>query len=212
MRAYRHAWGAFSKTFGRRPISTITPQEIDRWIEAKGGEPLTIRNRRRDILVLFNYARVEGYYSFDLDSKVGGLRKREVRETEEEVSILTPAQSQAVLEASSPDVLPFIALGLFAGLRVAELRRLTWDDVDFASKKIYLRKAKSKTKSRRGVTMQDALLSWLQGFEGAQGVIISISERAMTPIYGELAKAAGLPKWPKNVLRKPPVRAVVFSI
>ncbi len=47
--------------------------------------------------------------------------------------IFTPDEMQQLLNAAQehvPDVLGFLAIGAFAGLRMAEIERLVWSDVD----------------------------------------------------------------------------------
>ena len=49
---------------------------------------------------------------------------------EREPGVLTVAQCARLLEcAATTDLLPFVVLGLFAGIRANELERLTWDKV-----------------------------------------------------------------------------------
>ena len=58
-------------------------------------------------------------------------------------------------------MLPFWAIGAFAGLRRAEIERLTWSEVDFDADVIEVKASKSKTASRRLVTIQPNLREWL---------------------------------------------------
>ncbi len=44
-----------------------------------------------------------------------------------------------LLDASGDEVLPYLALGAFAGIRTAELMRLTWDCIRFDKKVIEVR-------------------------------------------------------------------------
>ncbi len=77
--------------------------------------------------------------------------------------ILNPEQAAALLaESKDNDLLAFHAIGLFAGLRVAEIKALDWRDVDIAGGFIHVGAKISKTRSRRLVPVTLNLLAWLQ--------------------------------------------------
>ncbi len=67
-----------------------------------------------------------------------------------------------------PDYLPSLAIGAFAGLRSAEIERLGWQDIDFASRHIVVSASNAKTASRRIVPLCDNLAEWLRPYSGRQ--------------------------------------------
>jgi integrase len=80
------------------------------------------------------------------------------------VALQTPQERSSHVEpaaiapkAAGPDTLPYWTIGGFAGLRAAELERLEWSDIDFEAELIEVTPRKSKTASRRHVTIQPAL-------------------------------------------------------
>src|SRR4029450_5403864 len=86
--------------------------------------------------------------------------------------ILSVNEAARLLEAAAaPDVLPYIAIGLFAGLRTAELERLDWSEIDFESDLIEVTAAKSKTAQRRFVTLQPNLREWLLPYRKLKGYV-----------------------------------------
>jgi integrase len=58
-----------------------------------------------------------------------------------------------------PDMIPYFAVGFFAGLRPEEIKRLAWVDVKEGF--IEVQAAKSKTRQRRLVTIEGNLEKWL---------------------------------------------------
>ena len=50
--------------------------------------------------------------------------------------VLTVEQTARLLEAASPEILPYIAIGAFAGLRASEIERLDWRDINFEENEI----------------------------------------------------------------------------
>ena len=77
----------------------------------------------------------------------------------EESGKLSVEDARRLLAASSPEMLPYWAIGLFVGLRPSEIRNLQWKDVDFEDALITVRS--TKTGRKRFVKMQPNLTAWL---------------------------------------------------
>ena len=77
----------------------------------------------------------------------------------------------AVLESADERLIPFLAIGAFAGLRHAELQRLDWAEVRMDDDFIEVKANKAKTASRRLVPIQDNLKRWLKPYRKASGHI-----------------------------------------
>jgi integrase len=60
-------------------------------------------------------------------------RKQRKRRNRKQSGILTITQAARLLESATREGLPYIAIGLFAGLRRAEIERLDWSEIDFES-------------------------------------------------------------------------------
>ena len=69
------------------------------------------------------------------------------------IGILTVAQTQALMDACPAAIVPAVAVGLFAGLRAAEIGRLDWTDIDFGHRFIEVKARASKTAQRRHVAI-----------------------------------------------------------
>ena len=110
-------------------VATITPLEIDDWLNAltnKQGEmhsPQSRGNYARVLSVAFGYAVRRHYASVD---PLAGIQKATSGSRPE---ILSVEQMIALLDAASSDILPYIAIGAFAGLRAASFERLDWRDI-----------------------------------------------------------------------------------
>jgi len=112
--------------------------------------------------------------------------------------ILTVQQTARLLEAASPELLPYVAIGAFAGLRRAELERLDWSDVHFDDNLIEITAQKSKTARRRFVKIQRNLREWLLPFRKHKGIVTPDN----FPKRLDAARdAAGIDDWPDNALR-----------
>ena len=60
------------------------------------------------------------------------------------------------------DLIPYLTIGLFAGYRPEETRRIDWDEIDFARGVIRLPASKAKGKRKRRVGMSPNLIAWLR--------------------------------------------------
>jgi integrase len=92
-----------------------------------------------------------------------------------EVEILSPKEAAALISAAleSPDLLAYHALGMFAGVRPDELRRLNWSDVDLVERHILIRSEVAKNHRRRIIDIEPNLAAWLR---------ICKSSGAVTPL------------------------------
>jgi integrase len=123
---------------------------------------------------------------------------RKVKVNESLPGILSPQETARLLEASNHDTLPYWALGLFTGLRTAELERLTWADIHFGEGVVEVPAQSSKTASRRFVPIRENLAQWLEPYRLMQGPLCPSNLRKR--LIADRANA-GLATWPSNATR-----------
>jgi integrase len=145
------------------------------------------------VRLVFNFAVRRGYAT---DNQAAKTEKANVLRAAP--GILTVTQAARLLEIAMPDVLPHTAIGLFAGLRRAELQRLDWSEIDFESNLIEVKAEKSKTAQRRFATLQSNLREWLLPVRKHRG---PITPEDFSKHFIQTRKAAGIAKWPDNALR-----------
>ena len=58
---------------------------------------------------------------------------KEIKVVDEPPAILTVDALTALLDPADPEMLPMVAISSFAGVRTAELMRLTWAEINLAS-------------------------------------------------------------------------------
>jgi integrase len=107
----------------------------------------------------------------------------------------------ALLEAANrihSDVVPMLAIGAFAGLRDAEIKRLDWSEVDLARGHIEIKAAKAKSARRRIIPIQPNLAEWLRSYAALKGSVVPEGARGK---LDRVRKAAGLTRWQNNGLR-----------
>lgn len=161
----RFRLGRFADSF-RKDACNVTTAEIQAWLDQQKLAPQSYTNFRRVIHGLFEFAVARGYAS---DNPASGVEKIEVRGGD--IAIFTPTEIARLLTAATPEFLPCLAIGAFAGLRSAEIERLEWSDIDLTGRHITVGASKSKTASRRVVPIADNLAAWLTPYAKKQGKV-----------------------------------------
>jgi integrase len=185
--------GQFSEIFGDRVVSEIQPHEIDEWLRRLNVSPVTRNNSRRVLRTAFSFAEARNYC-------VGNpvVKTAVAKEIEGTAGILTVTETAWLLEAAGAELVPFIAIGAFAGLRRAELERLDWSEVDFESALITVKATKAKSARRRFVKIRPNLARWLALYAARRGAVTPANCRKMLEAT---RTAAGIKNWPSNALR-----------
>jgi integrase len=196
----RSRLGQFSDSFDGKPVAEITSPQVDEWLrylsDKKTGKrlaPVTRNNFRRVLIVAFNFARERGYCAGNPAEK-----SAKAKVVDSAVGILTVEQTARLLESAAPDLVPYIAIGAFAGLRRAELERLDWKEIDLQSRLIEVTATKAKSARRRFVRIQPNLAKWLQPHAQLSGTVTPPNYRELLDAGRE---AAGIEQWPQNALR-----------
>lgn len=195
-----------AKDFGMQ-ISALSGKDLDEWLRARPYVARTRNNYRRLLGTLFNFAISRKYLPPDFNELASVSVSREAAG---EIEIFTPDEMRAILSHAKPEVVPFLALGAFAGIRHEEIRRLDWADVKLDAGFIELKPLKTKTRNRRLVPIQPNLKSWLAPFATPIGPICvyrNMSKeltRLARSIAGKETETGGRFKsfeWKHNALR-----------
>ena len=186
--------GRFTLSFGEQMIAGIGASRIDQWLRGLGVAAATRNTFRRRLAALFNFAKRRGYVK---ENPVADVERAKGREAE--IEILSVSQVARLLLSASSDMLPFWAIGAFAGLRRAEIERLTWSEIDFDGQVIEVKASKSKTARRRLVRVQPNLAEWLAPYRTRSGRICSLN--LQRKIFADRERAGLRSEWPQNALR-----------
>lgn len=179
----------FAADHGEEPVPLMTAERINDWLVSLAVAPLTVRHYRAALHALF----AEGVRRRILEANPVAHALRP-KVAEHEVEIFSPEEAAALLDMVDEDLLPVVALGLFAGLRVSEVVRLDWADIDRRERYVRVRSGKT-SKSRRIVPICDTLDAWLENGQGR------VCERPDPLYYFRRDWLATGRKWPKNGLR-----------
>lgn len=190
----------FSDDFGDSRLSEITLDELKEWINDDEWGMRTRINYLTKLSQLYGYAlrRPVKWVDTNLTELID---RPAVEETKPE--IFTVEQAKGLLDnAHKFGLLPYIALGLFAGLRSAEMCRLDSKDIIFENKIIKIGADVAKKRAQRNVDMHPVLMAWLEPCKETLkkgGPIVDAS--ALQRHRMLLLQMIGLELWPANGLR-----------
>ena len=189
----------FAAAFNSRVVAKITTTDIDQWLRSLTNlngtrvSPVTRNNFRRILNVAFNFARNCGYCT---DNPVAKTAKAKVIESA--VGILTADETSRLLENTPDQLVPYVAIAAFAGLRRAELERLDWKEVDLPSRLIEVTARNAKSARRRFIKIKPNLLLWLKPHTQLRG---PVTPQGYRELLEKARKAASIKTWPNNALR-----------
>jgi len=189
----------FEKDFGPRQITSITSEDLERWLESLKVAPVTWVNYSKSIGSIFTAA--EKRITLPRNPMKRLERQKIVPGTPE---TLTPAQGRALLASADLRILPVMVLNMFCGVRRSEARKLTWADLklDGAEPYVEIGGKLAKTKSRRTPPIPDNAVAWLRTCRGLPGAMIfDMSNSQHDKLQRQAAKRAGF-AWKSNFMRK----------
>jgi integrase len=103
-----------------------------------------------------------------------------------EIAILTPDEVRRLLCAArdhAPELVPYLDIAVFAGVRPTELQRLTWEHVNFDLHFIHIGGGISKVRNERYVDMEDVLIRWLEPYRQTSGPVVPQDQYTFTKLF-----------------------------
>ena len=156
----------FCADFGDRLAAGIHSAEVTRWLEGRATQWEKM-NHRRVLSAFFSYSKAIGAVP---SNPVQDVPKPRLPVASCEIFSVTETR-KLLLGALEHErsLVPWLAIGLFAGLRSAELDRLDWSHVTEGA--IRIEPHTAKTASRRVVDLSPNLIAWLLPYRKALGPI-----------------------------------------
>jgi integrase len=163
----------FAKTFPGNAVCDLTRQHLELYFGKHDKVSPKTRNERRGVVRMFlKWSVRQDYLRADNRLLESDCMVPEVYEPEE-IAFYTPTELCAMLEKAQARLRPVIALIALGGVRLQEAVRLTWEDVFRVEGHVEISSAKSKTRSRRLVTICPALAGWLEPYRDQSGPLWS---------------------------------------
>jgi len=197
----------FSEAFPG-PVAEIDTKQIEAWLRGLKSGPKNRNNYASAVTTLFNFAKRSGYLAKDRATMAEDLsRARDVRG---ETEIYTVDEVKTLLKRVHqfrPEYLPYLAIGVFAGIRPAEILRLDWKEVDFESGLIEVKAVNAKTAGRRHIPISANLRAWLEPHRKSTGPVCSepnvqvLLKNTVEPLMEDDGRLEPGVNWKSNALR-----------
>ena len=174
-------FGRLCEKFGTLRISDVTAAVLRDWLASLGLSHRSRNNFRACVVALFNFAKSRGYLPKQQPTEAEDLSK--AKGAESPIGIFQPKEIAKLLEHADESLVPYLAIGAFAGLRTAEIQRLSWCEVKLEQGHIEVTAGKAKTAQRRLVPIQSNLARWIEPYTQPSGLVcklVSCSRDAVT--------------------------------
>lgn len=175
-------FNSFKKKISK-PLHLITTKDLDDYLK-EIAVARSRHNHRTSICALFNWAKSKGYLSKTEDTAADGTEvpnwKAEAKaKASNEVwsdVLYTPEEIEKILRTldktdGGKQVLPFVAIGAFVGVRSEEIQRIQWSDILWDEQEIVLQWDKTKTGARRQAIIPDNAMTWLLPYKDHVGKV-----------------------------------------
>jgi len=204
--------------FGSRLVSSVSWDDLAEYhrlrsvMPTKHGKPRTINDVNKAMMMLrriFLFARREGWITLDPFEQGQGKAGELIRLSHENQRsrVLTDDEEKALLAVvderkegksvrSSVRFRSLIIVGLDSMMRLPELFRLRWQDVDFECRRMMATSYKGKRKTTRWVVMSDRaeaeLLRLREAYPGGSGDLVYAGLKQISAQFARTRKRAGV--------------------
>jgi site-specific recombinase XerD len=173
--------------FGETAVSQIDVEQLEEWLKGLTGFDkqrkkialaIKTRNKHRgNASQIFRFAVRRRYIATNPISEIAKFRSPATEEDYNKVRkfILTAEKTEKLFRAAAPEIIPFLALHFFAGIRRATLEKLDWSEVHFAEKRVIVPGYKAKNDVRYPVNFSDNLTEWLRPYVRESGSLLAPS-------------------------------------
>jgi integrase len=195
-------------------LRAVTTGQLADYLRNQDVSSRSKNNARATIGAFFKFCKERGWLPRDHE---GIELVPKFKEKPTDITIYSPWEVTQFLNHSRPEMVPFLAIGAFAGLRSAEIERLDWSEVHLADKFIEIKAAKAKTASRRIVPITGNLAKWLKDHAKDEGRVVpfdnvnkqigwlvedtNLALKEAAERDGKDPEKAKKVKWKKNALR-----------
>jgi integrase len=190
----------FAKAFPGHAVCDVSKEHLDAFIQAMADASPKARNHHRAGIKQFLQWCIRKDYMPANHRLNEADAMRPEHANNGATAFYSPKEFHALLETAQEPIRAMIAIGGLAGLRTAEILRLTWEDVFRVPGHIEITAGKSKTRSRRLVEVCPALTAWIEPCRALTGKLWQGKERFFHKECAEVCDRAEVPR-KKNGLR-----------
>ena len=162
------------RRFAAELVCNIRTEDLREWLTAL---PLAAKTRntiRGYVRLVFTHAADYGYTPANPALAIKKFRER--YNEGEAIGILSAEDTEKLFRAAHPELIPFLTLWFFTGIRRRTLEKLDWSDVRLSEKRIIVPRHHGKNQRRYRVTLSENALEWLKPYEKGSGSLLAISK------------------------------------
>ena len=148
----------------KMPVNRIARQDLQLWFDQLTLSEQSKRSYRTVLNTFFEFCRRRRYV---VENPVADIEK--YGSSNADLQVFSPEELSKLIHSAPLEFLPAMVIGAFAGLRTAEIERLSWRDISLTDGQAHIEitAKKAKTKSRRIVPVSDNLREFLLDNFGA---------------------------------------------
>jgi len=201
LETYRGTLRSLARAFPLVMAHELTAGQVLAWLAGQGWSKRTQSGALGHFRSLYAWGREVAQGHVAVDPSAGLVVKADLAE---EIGTLTVEQCgrmlrQALLE---PRMMPYVVLGMFGGLRRAEMERLTWDAINLEERTVVVGARISKTRQRRVVDLTVNAVAWIRAAgEEVRGKTARVAPSNLKEKWPLFWPKCGLAVWPNNGLR-----------
>ena len=179
------------------PLSSLTADRLQTWLDGNTLAPATFESYCRVLGTFAGFCVRKRWLPHGWD-EIDRIEKPKRKPSA--IEIYSPDELARLFAVADADFVPILAIAALAGIRSAEIQRLTWSDIDMQSGFITVGAAQAKTASRRIVPIAENLKAWLAPYVRESG---RIWPRSAGDLHWQQARTAkrAVMAWKKNACR-----------
>lgn len=197
---YRHVLRSLARSLPLRLAHDLTASDVKGWLRGTGWTASTQNKALGHVRGMIKWAIAHKHMGVDPCVDMERLTV-----TKEEVEGLSVRDAEALLRHALvvPRFMPLVVLGLFSGLRRAELERLRWEELNLEGGTVIAAARKVKTRQRRVVEISPQMRAWIlaAGWTPERMRTGPVAPANLKTLWPRFWKEAGLARWPHNGLR-----------
>jgi integrase len=189
------------------PVASITGPMLQAYLDSRDVSARSKLNDIRHALSALRWGVKRKYAPRDLLDEIEAIELPEAKPSE--TLIFSPEELREMFASIRPELVPWLCMGAFCGLRSAEILRLDWQQVNLERRFVEVKAQNAKTAARRLVPLCDAAVEWLTPHRKESGRVSHFAEdnkayAAAAASVNAAREAAGVKQqfvWKRNGLR-----------
>jgi len=162
---------SFAREFQTKNLHEVEVLELKDYVDKQDWSPKTRNEFLGAVGLLFKEAAIRNWVPANYNPAREVPREKLNGST---IDIFEPWEARQILSRLDPELIPFLSLWFFAGIRKEEISRLTWPQVNRGLRTgwIYLEASETKTGQPRSVPVEPNLKLWLAKYGKEIGKVL----------------------------------------